>query len=136
MKNTCLLKDPVAIKAAQIMVNEMNRVLQKELDTKGKCAELELKEKKVSAERFEEKSKIKLYKISYVTQPGDGEFWGYVTQDPADGNELRILSERFPRMNKYEHQVRCASTAKYAAYCYCKELPNNVIQTIVNSTTK
>ena len=121
MKKTSLSRDPVAIEAAEIMVNEMNRILEEDLGTRGKCAELKLKKNKVSADRFEEKSKMKLYKVSYVTQPGDGEFWGYVTQDPADGNNLKILSERFPRMNKYEHQARCASTAKYAAYCYCKE---------------
>ena len=122
MKKTSLSRDPVAIEAAEIMVNEMNRILEEDLGTRGKCAELKLKKNKVSADRFEEKSKMKLYKVSYVTQPGDGEFWGYVTQDPADGNNLKILSERFPRMNKYEHQARCAGTAKYAAYCYCKDL--------------
>ena len=131
----------VGIEAANIMIKEMNRVLKEDPDTRDKCAELSLNETRVNVQQFEEKSKIKMYKVSYVTVPGNGEFWGYMIQDPADGYQLRILSERFPRMNRYAEQATCAMTAKYAAYCYCKDLTkdpaeNNASEsTIIEDTT-
>ncbi|KAE9547256.1 hypothetical protein FO519_009534 [Halicephalobus sp. NKZ332] len=99
MRKTRLPKNSsVGIETAEMMIKEMNRVLEKESDSKGKCAKLTLSEKGVNTKVFEEKA------------------------DPADGNKLKILSERFPRMNRYAEQARCAGTAKYAAYCYCKNL--------------
>ena len=119
---TRLPKDnEIAVPAANIMIKEMNKVLKEDPDTKDKCAELRLSDAKILVDRFEEKSKIKLYKVFYYTEPGGGRFWGYMTQDPADGDRLRILSERFPRMNSYGKQAKCAITAKYAAYCYCND---------------
>ena len=122
MNKTRLPEDnEIAIPAANIMIKEMNKVLREDPDTKDKCVELTLSDAKILVDRFEEHSKIKLYKVSYYTEPGRGRFWGYMTQDPADGDRLRILSERFPRMNSYGEQAKCATTAKYAAYCYCND---------------
>ncbi|KAE9546445.1 hypothetical protein FO519_010343, partial [Halicephalobus sp. NKZ332] len=126
MRKTRLPKNStVGIEAAEMMIKEMNRVLEKESDSKGKCAKLTLSEKGVKTEIFEDKSIIKMYRVEYITEPGGGQFWGYVIQDPTDGNKLKFLSERFPRMNKYAEQVKCADKAKYASYCYCKDLLKN-----------
>ncbi|KAE9547584.1 hypothetical protein FO519_009205 [Halicephalobus sp. NKZ332] len=112
----------VGIKAASIMIKEMNRVLEEDPDTRGKCAELTLNEESLNVEWLAERSKTRIYKVKYNTKPGNGEFLGNVVQNPDEKDQFQILSERFPRMNRYGNQTRCANTAKYAAYCYCKDL--------------
>ncbi|KAE9547140.1 hypothetical protein FO519_009648 [Halicephalobus sp. NKZ332] len=135
MRKTRLPKNsPVGIEAAEVMIKEMNRILEGEPDTKDKCAKLTLDKSEVGVERFEEQSKTKMYKVTYNTKPGNGQFWGYMTQNPADGDQLRILSERFPRMNRYAEQAECASKAKYAAYCYCKNLLKESTSTLMSTT--
>uniref|UniRef100_A0A914PGF9 Uncharacterized protein n=1 Tax=Panagrolaimus davidi TaxID=227884 RepID=A0A914PGF9_9BILA len=113
----------IAIPAAEKMIAQMNSNL-RESDETNDCVLLTLNTNaSIKVEEFIDKSNIKVYQITYSTLPGNGEFWGYISQ--MENNEtLNILSEKFPRLNAYAPQAFCASTASFASYCFCKSLLN------------
>uniref|UniRef100_A0A914PFE3 Sulfatase N-terminal domain-containing protein n=1 Tax=Panagrolaimus davidi TaxID=227884 RepID=A0A914PFE3_9BILA len=113
----------IAIPAAEKMIAQMNSNL-RESDETIDCVLLTLNTNaSIKVEEFVDKSNIKVYQITYSTLPGNGQFWGYISQ--MENNEtLNILSEKFPRLNAYAPQAFCASTANFASYCFCKSLLN------------
>uniref|UniRef100_A0A914QIG1 Uncharacterized protein n=1 Tax=Panagrolaimus davidi TaxID=227884 RepID=A0A914QIG1_9BILA len=113
----------IAFPAAEKMIAQMNSNL-RESDETIDCVLLTLNTNtSIKVEEFIDKSNIKVYQITYSTLPGNGQFWGYISQ--MENNEtLNILSEKFPRLNAYAPQAFCASTASFASYCFCKSLLN------------
>ena len=103
------------------MVARMNENLMEFNDTSS-CVPLTLNTKAgISVDQFEEKGALIVYQVSYTTLPGGGQFWGFVVQKEGGGS-LEIISEKFPRLNAYAGQAGCAATAKFASYCFCRNL--------------
>ena len=102
------------------MVARMNENLQESNET-SECHLLTLKENSVKVQQLDVEGDVKVFQVTYQTLPGNGQFWGFLTQNKNDEN-LKILSERFPRLDSYDAQSRCASEATYVSYCYCKNL--------------
>uniref|UniRef100_A0AC35GSC4 Uncharacterized protein n=1 Tax=Panagrolaimus sp. PS1159 TaxID=55785 RepID=A0AC35GSC4_9BILA len=120
-KQTLSKNNSIAIPAAKLMVARMNENLQESSET-AECLPLTLDLKSsITVDEFEEKGNVKVYQVTYSTLPGGGQFWGYLTQLSSNGT-LNILSEKFPRLNAYGPQSQCASKAKFASYCFCKNL--------------
>ena len=109
--------------AADLMVARMNENLLGSNETAG-CAPLELNpEVEITVDEFvDEDADTKIYRVSFTTIPGDGEFWGFVLQKTGKGKGfIEILSEKFPRLNSYAAQAKCALTSTFASYCYCTD---------------
>uniref|UniRef100_A0AC34FUJ9 Uncharacterized protein n=1 Tax=Panagrolaimus sp. ES5 TaxID=591445 RepID=A0AC34FUJ9_9BILA len=118
----------VGIVGAELMVAQMNSNLLESNET-NECVSLILnKNSAIKVSQFVDEGNIKVYQITYSTLPGDGQFWGYVSQMENNGT-LSILSEKFPRLNVYAPQAICASKASFASYCFCKSLLNQTTTT-------
>jgi hypothetical protein len=117
----------IAIPAAKLMVEQMNADLNKYPETAMLCSTLILDEKaRIYVDRFDERGDVKIFKVTYSILPSNGKFWGMLSQDVNDKNgTLKILSDKFPRLNAYGPQAHCASQALFASYCFCKDLLNN-----------
>uniref|UniRef100_A0A914P977 Sulfatase N-terminal domain-containing protein n=1 Tax=Panagrolaimus davidi TaxID=227884 RepID=A0A914P977_9BILA len=88
----------IAIPAAEKLVSQMNSNLREYKETRRKCATLKLDiNSTIKVEEFVDKGNLKIYHITYSTQPGGGQFWGYVSKREND-ETINILSrERHPK---------------------------------------
>ena len=111
----------IGVAATKLIIDRMNENLREFKDT-SECAVLNLNtDAKLEVLEFEEKSEVKIYQIKWETLPGNGKFSGFITRDSQSGN-MTILSERFPRLDRYAPQSKCAEKAKWESYCFCKYL--------------
>ena len=122
----------VAEAAAKLMIHKMNMDLLQYPETQD-CVVLSLDKDQdiLIDELIDNTTTIKTYQVTFSTVPGNGKFWGFVSQNPAD-RRMSIISDRFPRLNAYGDQAKCAGKAKFVSYCYCKTLLQRIINTIVN----
>ena len=98
------------------------------------CVTLTLDTKAViTVDKLNGKGTKIVYQVDYQTQPGSGQFWGFVTQKDSGGS-LEIISERFPRLNAYAAQAGCAATAKFESYCFCRNLLTTTVKPPVTPT--
>uniref|UniRef100_A0A914PZD6 Uncharacterized protein n=1 Tax=Panagrolaimus davidi TaxID=227884 RepID=A0A914PZD6_9BILA len=122
LKKTLVKNDNgIGKNAAKMMVEKMNFELANSEKVAKICSQLSLIENdEIIVEDYGGEQSERVYKITFSTTPGNGKFWGIVTYDPLN-QKIQILSPKFPRLNKYEFQARCAKKVKsdLASYCYC-----------------
>uniref|UniRef100_A0A914QNP5 Sulfatase N-terminal domain-containing protein n=1 Tax=Panagrolaimus davidi TaxID=227884 RepID=A0A914QNP5_9BILA len=109
----------IGIKAAKLMIEQMNLNLTTSADTSNLCSKLSLKEDgEIIVEDYGGEQIERIYKITFSTIPGNGKFWGIISFNPLNKN-IQIISSKFLRLNSYGKQAKCAKKSDYASYCFC-----------------
>uniref|UniRef100_A0A7E4WAP5 Sulfatase N-terminal domain-containing protein n=1 Tax=Panagrellus redivivus TaxID=6233 RepID=A0A7E4WAP5_PANRE len=119
--------------AATLMVEKMNKVIQTDQNLKDRCAKLSLSNVSVVVEQFQFEGNLTIYQVTYKVLPGNGQFWGYIGQN-VKTTELKVLSDRFPRLDSYDKTAFCAKKSSFAGYCYCKSLLPSSTTTTTTTT--
>uniref|UniRef100_A0A7E4UUV5 Sulfatase domain-containing protein n=1 Tax=Panagrellus redivivus TaxID=6233 RepID=A0A7E4UUV5_PANRE len=107
--------------AAELMVKNMNNVINSSAGLSDYCVPLTLANAPVAVESYKEEGNLAIHKVTYKVEPGDGQFYGYVSQNVKTG-KLSLLSSRLPRLNSYAKTAYCVKNDDFAAFCYCKDI--------------
>lgn len=137
-----LVKDNIlANKLAVYLVEWINDYIQSN-NASDVCSKLSLKNNSIKLEEFEPRSHVDIYIVTFEVHPGGGQFSGHIALnfDKSQNSTIyKIISERLPRLNKYQGQSDCVKNdANITPYCYCKNLLTNTSKKLskVNKPTK
>uniref|UniRef100_A0AC34FKE5 Sulfatase N-terminal domain-containing protein n=1 Tax=Panagrolaimus sp. ES5 TaxID=591445 RepID=A0AC34FKE5_9BILA len=109
----------IGIAAAKIMIDQINFELSTSNETSNICSKLSLDESaEIKVEDYGGEQALRINKITFSTIPGNALFWGVISYDPSNEN-IEIISSKFPRLNSYGRQAKCAKKSSLASYCYC-----------------
>uniref|UniRef100_A0A7E4UW98 PX domain-containing protein n=2 Tax=Panagrellus redivivus TaxID=6233 RepID=A0A7E4UW98_PANRE len=133
-KTTLPEDDASGREAAAFMVESMNKIIQESKTYRNVCEHLTVSTTPVITESFDVHGNLSIYKVTFATSPGEGLFYGHITQDRNTG-EFSILSRRFPRLNAYAKSAYCAEEFEYAAYCHCNEVKSTTTTTLPSPTS-
>uniref|UniRef100_A0A7E4W946 Sulfatase domain-containing protein n=1 Tax=Panagrellus redivivus TaxID=6233 RepID=A0A7E4W946_PANRE len=107
--------------AATLMVETMNKVIDKVPKLTNICEHLTLSSAPVSVESFKVEGNLSIFKVTFTVEPGGGKFYGHVSKD-RNTSKLDVITDQFPRLNAYEETAYCARNVNFGSYCYCSEL--------------
>uniref|UniRef100_A0A1I7S5N4 Sulfatase domain-containing protein n=1 Tax=Bursaphelenchus xylophilus TaxID=6326 RepID=A0A1I7S5N4_BURXY len=102
-------------RVGEMMVEKMNADIKKSMH-QGDCAKLKMDKRFGELAKIGEGDKV-IYKAVIRVRPGGG---SYETQFTVKNGEVKLLSERFPRLDSYKAQASCIPPQFLQNYCYCK----------------
>ncbi|KAI6185454.1 hypothetical protein M3Y98_00025300 [Aphelenchoides besseyi] len=112
----------LAKRLIRVIVDHMNQQLQSNSETKSKCAQLSLNEKKpFSLVQHRPESKRRVYFTTFAVNPSNGSYVGFV--EMLNNGTIVASQKHYPRQDAYGKHSKClkTDTELLRHYCYCNK---------------
>ncbi|KAI6177733.1 hypothetical protein M3Y97_00940200 [Aphelenchoides bicaudatus] len=120
----CLVNDTDLLeRVAQLVVDQMNKALNESAEHAEKCVQLTVDKegiKKLNMQVFDpDENGRQVIRAELKVLPSGG---FYDTFAEKTGDKIKLMVDKFPRLDRYEEQTKCSSPSYLKNYCYCKDL--------------
>ncbi|KAI6220930.1 hypothetical protein M3Y99_01575600 [Aphelenchoides fujianensis] len=122
-----LIKDEtIALRVAELAVAKMNEAVVRS-EFREKCGRLSVDREhtaRTDIQEFEPQGERRIFRVNFRVQPSGGLYDAFAEMT---GDSIRLITERFPRHDRYEHQARCIPENFIRNYCFCPP-PSSYVQ--------
>ncbi|CAD5232147.1 unnamed protein product [Bursaphelenchus xylophilus] len=115
-------KPEIAILIAEKAIGLMNSRLQEHDVAKVACAALRLNTNEKLRLQEEDVFGKAVFQVDFTVSPSGGLYYATAEVEtlPNGDYKVEMISDEFPRKDRYEEQAKCVDDKRLKNYCYCK----------------
>ncbi|KAI6220896.1 hypothetical protein M3Y99_01585800 [Aphelenchoides fujianensis] len=114
-----LIKDEtIAVRVGELAVEKMNEAVARS-EFREECAPLSVDREHTAladVQEFERQGERRIFRVNFRVQPSGGLYDAFAEMT---GDSIRLITERFPRHDRYDHQASCIPENFLRNYCFC-----------------
>ncbi|KAI6230011.1 hypothetical protein M3Y99_01109500 [Aphelenchoides fujianensis] len=117
-KYSLIKNETIAVRVAELAVAKMNKEVARS-EYRQKCAPLSVDREHTAhadVQEFEPQGERRIFRVNFRVQPSGGLYDAFAEMT---GTSIRLISNRFPRHDRYAVQAKCIPENFIRNYCFC-----------------